>query len=268
MRLGDDQVQRLDTEREPRPLTRVAVAFANSDAPEDHDVLVRKLQSTAFLERIDEPEHYEGTFSDLRLGRVLHALTRNPSPSARQAIVRLTAAGPFQQHVFRIQLLIRALAAVRPSPPDAIEYWDRVSAPGSPVAFDVIQALCENQSAPAMQLFESKLAEPRHDFHERVDWLRSIVLPRRRDLPVLTSCARLLNGPMEAALKPRVVETLFQYKPDSWYVLCEPPKPPGDVALPDAVSTLLERIARYSLEHVELDPGLRIAVESRLEAFD
>jgi hypothetical protein len=257
----------LDTSREARDVKRAAVAFAASPVSDDHMVLGQRLASSAFLERLDLPEDYEGTFIDLRLARVIKTLMDNQEPSANQLILGLIHAGQFQAHVLRMQLEIRALAVVRPSPPPAIQYWDRLSSPVSPIAYDVIEALCVNQSAPAMQLLENKIADPTHERFEKLSWMRELILPRRIDDPLLACCGRLVTSTMPVDLRADLVEALFHYKPDDWYIECEPPKPPTLEAASERAKQMFIHIARFALEQVELNPGQRIVVEDAFESL-
>ena len=257
--------QNLDASRDPRTVKRAASAFAASPAPEDHVSLAQRLASQSFLERLDPAERYAGTIANLRLTRVVQILMDSRDASAHQALVWLLAAPAFQSHVLRMQLSVRALGVVRPSPPPAIQYWDRYSSPASPIAHDVIAALVVNQSPPAMQLLEGKLAAPAPDRFVKRSWMRELILPRRNDEPLLACCGRLVTRTLPAELRPDLVEALFHYKPEEWYIGCEVPKPPPLAAASARAKEMFQQIGRFALEQVALNPGQRIVVEDAVE---
>lgn len=259
-------LETLDRSRDARAVKRAAVAFAASPAAEDHVTLSQRLVTKDFLERLDSPKSYEGTVGRLRLGRVMKTLMDNGrvAPSAHQTLVLLLGAPAFQSHVLRMQLSVRSLAVVRPSPPAAIQYWDRLSGPASPIAYDVIEALCVNQSVPAMQLLEAKIASPAHDRFEKQSWMREVILPRRNDEPLLACCGRLVTRTMPPDLRADLVEALFHYKPANWYIECEPPRPPPLLAASARAKEMFVAIARFALAQVALNPGQRLVVEDSL----
>ncbi|MHB1011544.1 MAG: hypothetical protein ACYC37_01340, partial [Desulfobacteria bacterium] len=206
----------LATSRDRRELKNAAVLLASSDAPADLEVLGRFLASGEFLGRLDGPEEYQGSTSSLRLSRVMETLEENRTPSADAVLLGLIGAPSFQGHVLRMILLVRALAVVRPSPPEAVRYWVGKSAPGSPLAQDVVEALCVNQSEPALELLERIFADPGPASTLKVFWMRKLILPRRNDLPLLISCERMVTGSLPADLRPALVEALFDYQPSKW----------------------------------------------------
>ncbi len=254
----------LETSRERRELKNAALLMASSDAPADHEVLGRYLVSGEFLARLDGPEEYQGSTASLRLSRVMETLAENRIPAADAVLLGLIAAPSFQGHVLRMILLVRSLAVVRPSPPDAVRYWDGKSAPGSPLAQDVVEALCVNQSDPVLELLERKFADPGHASNLKVFWMRKLILPRRNDLPLLSSCERMMTKSLAPDLRPALVEALFDYQPSKWYRGDDPPKPPPRAKASPEARKVLERIGRYALKRLKLTSGQESAVQNGL----
>ena len=243
-----------------REIKKSAVALAAGPSPEDHRLLLRYLSSVEFLGRLDPPEHYDAGFRDLRLGRVLETLADNRCPSADEVLLGLIGSADFQGDVFRKQLLLRALAAVRPSPPPAVAYWDRLSGPDSAITWDVIEALVENQSDPALELLERKFADPSHDRDNRILWMREFLLVRRNDLPLLLSCERMMTSSLPEEMKSELVDVLFDYKPDEWFMPEAPPVPPPRERISEEAGEVLRRIGEYALQNLTLAVSQRRAI--------
>src|SRR3954471_19303597 len=158
--MNDEAVKTLTGSKDAVAVKRAAVQLAQSAVPEDVEALGKFLMAPDFFERLDSAEDYKGTYAGLRLARVTQTLAENRTPAADRLLLRLTNSGPFNADVLRMQLLVRALAAIKVSPPEAITYWDNASQPGSPIAYDVVHALIVNQSPPAMALLEKKFGNP------------------------------------------------------------------------------------------------------------
>ena len=254
----------LRSSRDGRDLKNAAIFLAKGRVPEDHKVLGRYLGKKEFLGRLDPPEAYDGRFQDLRLGRVVQTLADNRCASADEVLVGLIASRDFQGDVLRKQILLRALSSVRPSPPAVVAYWDRLSGPESAIAGDVIEALVENQSDPALELLERKFADPSHDRDNRILWMREFLLIRRNDLPLLLSCERMVTKSLPVDLRPALVEALFDYRPQEWFRVDDPPKPPPRGTASAESKKVLARVGRYALEKVRLTPAQSKAVKAAL----
>lgn len=262
--LNEDDAELLRKSEDSRQLKRTAVAFAASDRAEDHAELARQLMSESFLKRLDKDEDYQGTYTGLRLARVMKNLMDKRLASTEQVLLQLIDSSAFQGHVLRMQLEVRALAEVRPSPPNAVKYWDKLCTPNSPIAYDVIQALCINQSEPAMVLLERKCCDPAHDKLEKLSWMRELILPRRNDEPLLRVCGHMVVTSLPVELRPHLVESLFDYQPDEWYIECEPPEPPALTMASPTSKDYFFRIAEYALEKLPLKDRLRASVKAAM----
>jgi hypothetical protein len=254
----------LATSLDRRELKNAAVLLASSDLPADHEVLGRYLASGEFLGRLDGPEDYAGSTAGLRLSRVMETLEENRLPSTDGVLLGLIAAPEYQGHVLRMLLLVRALREVRPSPPEAVRYWDGKSASGSPLAQDVVEALCVNGSEPALALLERKFADPGHASSQKVFWMRKFILPRRNDLPLLSTCERMVTGSLPPDLRPALVEALFDYQPSKWYRGCEPPKPPPRSEAIETAKQAFRRIGEDALRNIPLTEEQKRGVRTGL----
>lgn len=268
MNIDEDSASALDASRDPDELMRAAARLAASDRPEDQQQLVRALTSDAVLARLNAPEEYAGDAQRLRVRRVLEALARNPSPTAHDTLLQLIRSDAFTAAGGRVDLLILATAAIRPPSPELVTFWDRHAQPEDGFTPLTIQALLENGSAPALALFERKMADPAHEDDFKLDWMRSELLPRRDSPELLRSCARLLKAGLPVHLRGDLVEVLFDYRPEVWYVPAISVQPPPWSGYSAEARTELRTLGRYALETVELTPTQRAAVERALEAID
>ena len=246
-------------------LKDAALKLAKSDLNADHQALGKFLGSSDFLGRLDSPEDYQGTYTGLRLARVFEALMDKRTlirdkTSIDKVLVALTSQSPYHDEILKVQLLIHALAVVKPSPPPAINYWTKYSEPNSSVAFDAIQALCENQSEPAMILLRNRLESESQDKHERISWMQQIYLAKRNDAPLLNVFEKLITSSLPTDLKLVALEATFDYKPESWYVGCDPVTPPPRVRSTTDSRQIQERIAQYSVDNFELSARQHSAV--------
>lgn len=257
----------LRTSNVPDDLLATAERYAGSDNPADHQTLRQVLGTNAFLNRLDTAEDYTEPPRSLRLARVMHVLMENPSPEAAKTLVELTRATEFTARLPRQYLLIRALIEVRPSPPDAIAFWRTHGEPRAVHRHNTVVALVKNRSRPALALLEDLFADSTHDPDERVMWMRESILVFRHELSVLEMCDRLLRGRLQADLRDDLVEALFDYQPDAWYLECEPPTPPSIASYTKEARLLLRRIGEYALERIALSERQKAVVEGSLKAL-
>lgn len=256
----------LAAERDPRELKKAAIHFAASADAQDQGVLLEHLNRQSFLDCLDPPGPHASAARNLRLARVIKTLADNPAPSAHDVLVDLTGATNFLQAPLRTELLIRALRWVRPSPPKAINFLDRTSPSGGSLAYDVVETLAFNQSDPAMVLFEAKLSHPGYTA-EAPEWLHYAVLPRRDDVPLLKVLERVINANVADSLKVDIVDVLFSYRPQKWYLECGPPRPPERLRASEDAKETLRRIARYALAALSLPAEIFTDVRAGLAAL-
>lgn len=257
--MNDQAARTLEASADPQAVKQAALELARSAEAGDISALYNALASGGFYGKLDAAEDYRGTYSGLRLAVVVETLSENRAAGAEEALLRLTRSDAFNGDVLRMQILIRALVALKPSPPQAIAYWDRLSQPGSPIAYDVVEALCLNQSAPAMTLLEAKFNSAEQK-SAKVVWMRKIILPRRNDQPLLACSERLLKAGAPKGAETEFVEAIFSYDVQ-WYRGCDPPKAPP-LALAAAPSKeVYRRLADLALA-MKLPPALEAKVKA------
>ena len=248
-----------------RAALKQAVRWAQSQNPSEQSSLLSQLQSQEFLTQIDAPQDYQRLAPrQLRLGNIFQKLMKNDAPAARQTLVALTQAPTFKDSDAREELLVRALAVVRPAPPEAIKYWDERCNVDAIHSHFVINSICQNGSEPALQLLERKMLdvdiEP--DFH--LLWMRDPILRHRNDLPLLRACHRLLQSALAPEMKGALVEALCAYRRDEWYRSCAPPVPPARAAASTEALEELRRICEYAKGNLTLQPLEIVAVDTTM----
>jgi len=250
-------------------LARTAIEFAASDQQADIDTLLASLSTQEFLERLDSDAKEDQSPDHLRLARVLCILMDNTKTgAAHTGLVSLTSIREFTENESRKELLIRALVAVEPSPPSVINFWDANSRPDSTWRHVVMDVICENGSEPAIRLLEKKFTDKLMDPDEVVAWMRKPVYRHRLDLPLLEACKRMITTTLAPALKPYLVEALFDSLGRYFLTSRTPPTPPDFATASRAAREILEEIAIYVLDsdnNIHLTPQTRLAVEAKLK---
>jgi hypothetical protein len=254
----------LQSSKDPAELQSSALALASSKRAADHRALLGWLSKPEFLRRLDSDSAYGGSAQRLRLAPVLSALSSNSSPSAQGTLVALTQRPTFVQSAPRADLLIEACAALRPTPPEVVRFWDDHSRPEDGFTNRTIEAMVQNGSPPALALLEKKMIDPAHDEDDKRAWMLSSILTHRNDLSLLKSCERLLTGKLGANLRPVLVEALFDYRPTEWFSPATVLKPPDRDEASPAARAELRSIGAYALEKVTLSENQRSAVRKTL----
>ncbi len=253
-------------ERPPGPGLAAALALARSARAEDQAALLKSLDQEEYLSRLEPlPDAVRRQLPLTGLAEVTRALAANRSPAARRTLLGLTGARTFLTSDRRAALLIGALAALRPPPAEVLRFWDERSAPEAIGAPFVIDALCENGTAPAVRLLEAKLIDPRQDPDARRGWILGAVLRHRNDLALLRGCSRLIVS-LPAALRPVLVDALFDYRRE-WYRSDAPPVPPERRLASPAARQELRRIGTQALAKVRLSEAQKRAVRKVLRGI-
>jgi hypothetical protein len=255
----------LDKSKDPKELIPTLCEFAASEHSTDQSTLLRYLDSKAFLLKLNEEKEYVTQRPKrLRVARVVKTLMDSPHPASKPTIVALARGRDFRSFPALEELLVRALAAVRPSPPEAIAYWDGHSQPESDLLHLVMEALFANRSDPALALFERKIADQRQEYECRRIWLREPMLMQRNDTAVLKCCERMvIQGTVPEPMRVLVVEALCDYHRE-WYLGCKKPRPPLRAVAPAESKQILRRICEFSMDKLSLTPEIKVAVETTL----
>lgn len=242
---------------------KTAVEFAASELAADQAALIPVLNSHAFLGRLNTKHEYDTLpTKQLRVAKVIKVLRDSPHAAASQTLIRLARGGAFSDDNWRREeLLVRALVNVRPATPPVIAFWDEQSKRTAVNRHITIEMLCENRSAPALELFERKLLEPAQELIYKVSWIHAFMLKYRNDLPILQASERMITETLPPDLRIVVLETLCSYNP-RWYAGCQRPNPPSRFPIEAASRQVLGRICRHAKANMELTPALKLAVEA------
>jgi hypothetical protein len=130
----------------------------------------------------------------------------------------------FRELPVRINLLLGALAAVRPVDEEAAAVFRSSTAEG----FAEVNAplLLKNESPLALQVFEETITGVWVESYVKVDMLHRSVLPVRTRMPVVEMCSRLLAGELPSDVRSAMIETLFDYQSRLWFgPAMYPPEP-------------------------------------------
>ena len=253
--------------KNPRELTDTARLFAASPDPTDQQVLATYLGSATFLDKLDPPEAYR-VFQphQLRAAGIVRTLMDNKTPAGRQTLVSLTTSQGFLSYDLLVVFLIRALAVDRPASKPTITYWQKYLHPDSVYADNVVDAIFENRSRPALDLFELAMNDPAQDEEHKYAWLRDPLLRRRNDPEVLECCERMIiRGTVDPNWHETIIEAVFDYDP-SWYLADPEPRPPLRILAPEPSKAILEQLARHAINKMKLsDPELELKIRMAMK---
>ena len=252
----------LNESRDRDTLTTLATNLAASEDASALFALAGPLSNREFLARLDDVENPVVDMDNLMV--VLRALAQHPTPASLRVCVLLYNEPEFRENPSRINPLLVAMAEVRPTSPEAAKVFRTSSREGYAGVNGPL--LVQNESPLALQVFEELIEEDWLDSDAKVDLLHWSVLPKRTSLPVLRTCATLLDRALPAEVKTGILETLFDHESKRWFgpVLTPPAPPPWEVASTEALDLLIKLAERYpsatsTLRELE---GLRKARET------
>ncbi|MBI2690109.1 MAG: hypothetical protein HYX27_27705 [Acidobacteria bacterium] len=230
-------------QKDPARLEAAAVAIAASGNGADIAELARRLADAAFLRRLD-PEANDLT----RLTAVFQALTAHPSPATAALCLRVAQSKAFAAIPARWNLLLPALAAVRPMNAEAGQLFVKMGRAGF---LEVnIPLLAGNATTEALQGMESLLADETLRVEQRVSATHWGILPNRLKPGVVEACARVVGRlGVSPAVAMAIIETLFDNRPAEWFGKRSPyPTPPpwnqATAATRAAYRTLADTVRR------------------------
>lgn len=241
-------------------LLRQYLQYAASTNPTDHKKLIEALSSKDFLFRLDTRDDYRRkSVSELRLAKLFQAMKENGSLAMRETLLTLARTNKPGDCDACDELLILTLATMRPATPEVIRFYTVHSDVESIQLSFVIDALCENASAPAIALLEKRLSEAKYPPEMKISWMRQSLLRHRRNATLLAGADRLLTSSLPKNLRPSLVEALFDYRPGEWYRERNPPTPDVQPLTPEA-KRLLQKIGAFALKKITLNATQRNAI--------
>jgi hypothetical protein len=264
--LSPEEIKRhldvLNESPDPERLTASAIALASSEDPAAVMELEPLLRRAGFLDRLDPPDG--DTRSVTNLLWVFRALADHPAPATGRLCESVYVDEGFRSVPARINLLLGALAAVRPMTAEAAAIFRETSSQGYAEVNGPL--LIDNGSPPALEIFEEIIAGDWVDSEVKVSILHRAVLPARTRLAVITLCSRLLDRGLPAEVQTGIVETLFDYQSRRWFgPAMEPPEPPAwDTAATEGLRALIALAGRIERERAG-DPLLPAVQATRKE---
>ncbi len=223
--------------------------------------LQRRLLDPAVLDVLDSEADYETEMpEDLYVAGLIQALMDRGDAPAQKVLSQLTLAPVWVEQDARIELLVQALATVRPATPDAIVFWDKYSQPEDGFANLTMDACIANGSAPAIDLVGRKLIDSKHSVEERSGWLYSSVVPHRNDEALLAMLDALMGSAVDAELKAVIVDVIFDHRPEEWYSIHTQVFPPPHSELSAQSAAIVLRLADRLLQSDTLTEQQREAV--------
>lgn len=259
-------IEAVNRSKEPGRIALSATALARSGNRDAILALTNPLRRKEFLDRLDPPKGEDQGIAGLT--RIFRALAQNPSTVTAQVCVSVYDSEEFRELPVRINLLLGALAAVRPVNEEAATIFRSSSAEG----FAEVNAplLLNNESPLALQVFEEIITGAWVESYVKVDILHRSVLPVRTRLPVVEMCSRLLAGELPSDIRSATIETLFDYQSRLWFgPAMYPPQPqPWESASTEVLQFMIFLANRVL--GVEIEARLRGPVQStrtRLESI-
>ncbi|HEV8120699.1 MAG TPA: hypothetical protein VGQ67_06870 [Candidatus Polarisedimenticolia bacterium] len=253
----------LERERDPARLEAAAIAVARSNDPAAIGDLAKRLGERSFLDWLDPPRASGPQV--IRLGRVFRALAQHPSAASASLCIGLAPNPDFTAVPARLNFLLNALAAVRPTSEEAANIFRSTS------RTDYLEVngplLAANASPNALKVLAELLADDSLDAARRVSVAHWGLLPNRTKPALVEMSARLLSGgSMSREVQVAVVESLYDYQPRRWFgVTSGQPKRPSWSSAPPRTKDLLRSLATKLLSRPDLTPELRSAIQQTLE---
>jgi hypothetical protein len=255
-------VAALDSQRDPVRLEAAATAIAESgDASAIHKLAAR-LGQRSFLRRLDpgQPEQSDGE----HLLRIFSALTEHPNAATEALCVGLARNAEFVSVSWRLNPLLNALAAVRPTSAEAAAIFRETSHAGYVEVNGPL--LARNGSPNALAVLEEIFADEGLDVDERIDVAHRSLLAVRTNVAVAEMCARLLARRLDSSrVRLAIAESLFDYQPKPWFgVAMDQPVPPDWKLAGEPARAALRSLGNALLGQADVPASLRAAIRTTL----
>ena len=257
------QVAALDSQRNPARLEAAASAIAASgDAGAIHKLASRLGQRT-FLRRLDpgQPEQSDGE----HLLRIFLVLADHPNAATEALCVALARNAEFVSVSWRLNPLLNALAAVRPTSAQAATIFRETSHSGYVGVNGPL--LARNGSPNALAVLEEIFADEGLEVDERIDVAHRSLLAVRTNAAVAEMCARLLARRLDSSrVRLAIAESLFDYQPKPWFgVAMDQPVPPDWKLADEPARAALRSLGNTLLGQADVPASLRAAIRAALE---
>lgn len=198
-------------ERDPARLREAAVRMAVSGDSKQVRELAGALGDSGFLRRLDPEPGSVG-----RLESVFQALAGHPSAATEVLCLRVAASQAFAAVPARWNLLLRALATVRPMRAEGRDLFLRLGRSGFVEV--AVPLLAQNASAEALGTMAALLGDETLDEAQRVQAAHWGIPPNRLREGVAAACGEVLRREgLAAAVDQAIVESLFEYRPAEWF---------------------------------------------------
>lgn len=256
------QVAALDRQREPARLEAAATAIVKSGDAKAIQKLAARLGQRSFLRRLDpgQPEQSDGE----HLLRIFTVLTEHPNAATEALCIGLARNAEFVSVSWRLNPLLNALAAVRPTSAEAAAVFRETSRAGYAEVNGPL--LARNASPNALAVLEEVLADERLDVEQRIEVAHRSLLPMRTNADVVAMCARLLARRLDSSrVRLAIAESLFDYQPKPWFgVAMNQPIPPDWKLADETVRTALRSLGSTLLGQADVPASLRAAIRTTL----
>ena len=257
------QVASLDTQRDPARLEAAAAAIAGSGDAEAIQKLATHLGQSHFLRRLDPGRNDQSDID--RLVHVFRVLTDHPSAATEVLCVGLARNAEFTSRPERLNLLLNALAAVRPMSNEAAAIFRETSRS----AYLGVNGplLARNASPVALKVLEELLSDGSLPTEQRLDLAHRSLLPVRTSSAIVSMCARVtVSRAISIEVRTAIAETLFDYQPRQWFgVAMNQPTPPSWKNASEPTLNALRTLGRTLLSQPGVPENLRNAIVKTLD---
>jgi len=246
--LPDPSLPRAGAEnRALSPLASEAIGLAKSADKADHTRLGAMLRDKAWLDRLDPPK--VAITIDPRALQLVPVL-RAVAAHAPEALDPLASSAIYRESDYRLAALILASGSASKPGPGLVELWGSQLDPEADELGATIVALVESGSSPSLALLQDAFVSESFEDDVVVSWFFSTVLTHRQDEALLAAIESLLRSDtLNPARAHALVESLYEYRPDAWYVAtAQPPAPPARSTLTPGSRARLHTIAELAAQ--------------------
>lgn len=245
------------------PLAAEAIALAKSADKADHLRLGQMLLDKAWLDRLDPP-NVAITLDPraLQLVPVLRAVAAN----IPESLEPVAASALYRESDYRRAALIQASGSAKKPGPKLVELWQSQLDPEADELEPTIVALVESGSTQSLTLLQEAFASESFEDDFVISWFHTAVLTHRQDEPLLAAIETLLRGNTLTAVRAKaLVESLFEYRPQEWYIpTAKPPEPPARTALTPSSRARLLTIADLASHASLIDATRHESIKAEL----